>query len=218
MNVTIAARASKLSRTQVQEVYQELLQYHSTVVFIPTWVTTTGDKKLDISLRCLDKTDFFTKEIDILVLQGDVDVGIHSAKDLPEPLPQGLARVALTRGIDPSDVLVLKAEMTLDTLPPNPIIATSSVRREINVGQLLPHARFVDIRGTIEQRLGKLDSGDIDGVVVAKAALIRLQLDVNYVLLPGETTALQGQLAVIARKDDTKMRELFSCLDVQCCM
>src|SRR5690349_22694965 len=98
--MTVGARGTALSRAQVDEVLQELKQYHPDVVFHPIWVETTGDKDLLTSLKTQEKTDFFTKEIDALQLSGICRLSIHSAKDLPEPLAKGLTLVALTKGMD----------------------------------------------------------------------------------------------------------------------
>ena len=141
-------------------------------------------------------------------------IAIHSAKDLPDPLPKGLSIIALTRGIDPCDSLVFRSEEGLDTLPSGAIIATSSARREEAVKSLRTDLSFQDIRGTIEQRLQKLNDGLVDGVVIAEAALIRLGLThLNRIKLTADTAPLQGKLAILAREDDLEMKSFFSCLD-----
>jgi hydroxymethylbilane synthase len=207
--IIVGARASPLSQAQVEEVASVLPQ----VSFHPLFVESTGDLDQKTSLRTLDKTDFFTKEIDAMLLSGACRIAIHSAKDLPEPLPQGLTMVALTRGVDPSDSLVIQENSSLKK---NPLIATSSLKRESAVSAILPQARFCDIRGTIGKRLEKLSSGEIDGVVIAEAALIRLKLThLNRIKLPGVSTPYQGQLAILARTGDQEMVDLFASLDVR---
>jgi len=206
--ITVGARGSKLSKAQVWEVHRELLRHHPHIQFQPAWVETTGDKDKKTSLRTLEKTDFFTREVDQMQLQGHFRISIHSAKDLPEPLAPGLKIVALTGGVDPSDVLVYNHE-----LPQNALIATSSHRREQNLRAWRADFRFTDIRGTIEERLAILDNGQIDGVVFAKAPLIRLGLmHRRHISIPGETAPLQGRLAVIALESDHTMEQLFSCI------
>ncbi|HEX2579129.1 MAG TPA: hydroxymethylbilane synthase [Rhabdochlamydiaceae bacterium] len=206
--ITVSARGSKLSQAQVWEVHRELLKHHPHIQFQPTWITTRGDKDKKTSLRALDKTDFFTREVDQMQLQGHFRISIHSAKDLPEPLAPGLKIVALTQGVDPSDVLVYNHQ-----LPQNALIATSSHRREQNLRAWREGFRFTDIRGTIEERLTILDSGQIDGVVMAEAALIRLGLiHRRRMPIPGETAPLQGRLAVIALESDHAMEQLFRCI------
>ncbi len=207
-SISVGARSSELSRAQFEEVAAELALYHPHVKLEPFWVETTGDKDQTTSLRTLDKTDFFTREIDALQLAGKVRLSIHSAKDLPDPLPDGLSIAALTRGVDPSDVIVLR-ELTL---PYGAKIGTSAERRENNVKALRADLQCVDIRGNIQSRLALLDQGIVDGVVMAEAALIRLKLTHRRrIPLPGERAPLQGQLAVLALSGDEEMLELFKC-------
>ncbi len=212
--ITVGARGSPLSCAQVQEVYDELLKFHPHVIFQPIWVETTGDRDLKTSLASLDKTDFFTKEVDALQLAGGCRISIHSAKDLPDPLSRGLTLIALTRGLDPSDALVLRTGDTLATLPPHARIGTSSIRRQHVIHELRSDLRCVDIRGTIGRRLALLDQGEIDGVIIAEAALMRLGLtDRPRIQLTGETAKHQGRLAVLAREEDVEMKQLFACID-----
>lgn len=214
MIITVGSRGSSLAKVQIQEVLEEINLHHPQIQFSCKFVETTGDKDQQTSLRTLDKTNFFTKEIDDMLLAGLCRLGIHSAKDLPDPLPNGLTMVALTKGIDPSDALVLKPGKNLSSFAKPPLIATSSVRREESVLKLIPHAIFRDIRGTIQQRLQIMEDDHLDGVVIAEAALIRLGLThLNRFKLPDETVPFQGQLAVIARSDDKEMMSLFSCID-----
>ena len=215
-SIRVGARGSLLSRVQLDEVLQELQQHHPHVNFQPVFVETTGDKDLKTSLKTLEKSDFFTKEIDALQLSGGCRISIHSAKDLPDPLPQGLKLVALTRGVDPSDSLVFRQGDTLDALPLGAKVGTSSARREQNILDLRSDLVCIDVRGTIPIRLALLDQGVIDALVIAEAALIRLQLTHRTrIPLPGERAALQGQLAVLALEDDDEMEELFACIDVR---
>lgn len=181
----------------------------------PVWVETTGDLDRKTSLRSLQKNDFFTRELDELLLLGKIDAVIHSAKDLPDPLPEGIVIAALTSGVDPRDSLVLRDGESLAKLRPGAVIATSSERREEAVRQLKKDAVFIDLRGTIGERLALLETGIADGVVVAEAALIRLGLThLNRVFLPGDTTPHQGRLAVVVRKHDKKIRRLFAKIHV----
>jgi hydroxymethylbilane synthase len=208
LEITIGARGSKLSQAQVEEVHRELLHYQPGIIFKSLWITTMGDKDKKTSLRNLEKTDFFTREIDEMQLRGEFRISIHSAKDLPDPLAAGLKIVALTKGVDPSDVVVIR-----DELPQNAIIGTSSGRREQNLRDWRPDIRCADIRGTIEERLAQLDEGKFNGVVMAEAALIRLGLTHRKrIPILGEVAALQGRLAVIALANDHEMEELFRCL------
>lgn len=215
MNIIKAlARKSPLSKAQVEEIKQEFALHYSNLLIDAHFIDTQGDLDKKTSLRGMDKTNFFTKEIDLAVWNKSYDLGIHSAKDLPSPMPQGLMIAAITRGLDPSDSLVLRKEGSLRSLPFQAKIATSSPRRDAAVKMLRSDFSVVDIRGTIEERLAYLQSELVDGIVVAEAALIRLGLThLPRIRLPGETTPFQGQLALVAREDDFSTRELCQCLD-----
>ena len=214
MDITVGGRKSPLSQAQVKEVLNEIRKNHPLVNFSCLFVETIGDKDQKTSLRTLEKSNFFTKEIDEMLLSGICRVAIHSGKDLPDPIPKGLAIVAITRGVDSADVLVMRDGETVEGMLSGAVIATSSVRREEAVKELRDDLRFVDLRGTIGQRLSRLENGETDGVVVAEAALIRLGLThLNRVKLPGDTVALQGQLAIVCREDDVEMKDLFRCMD-----
>ncbi len=173
------------------------------IPYTVVWVETTGDRDKNTSLRNLDKkSDFFTKELDELLLQGEIDCAIHSAKDLPDPLPQGLVLAALTKGLDSRDSLVFK-----EPLKEGATVATSSLRREEIIRAWRPDLKCVDVRGTIEERLAK----NVDGVVIAEAALIRLGLThLQRIFLPGDTAPMQGRLAILVHQDNAAVRELFA--------
>jgi hydroxymethylbilane synthase len=211
MEIFVGARDSRLSRAQVKEVEEELKKQGQEVSFKPVWIETPGDRDLVTSLTSLDKTDFFTKDIDQRQLAGEIRIAIHSAKDLPDPLPEGLRIVALTRGIDQSDVLVLRKGESLEELPVGAKIGTSSLRRIEALKELRSDFSSVDIRGTIDQRLLQLMTHKVDGVILAKAALIRLNLNrLNMIPLEGPVALHQGRLAVVAREEDADMGLLFS--------
>ncbi len=205
--IRVAARNSRLSRLQVEEVLQEIRKLDPTITFACQYVQAHGDIDRSRSLREMEKSDFFTREIDRLVQQGEADIAIHSAKDLPDPLAEGLHCAAWTRGLDPSDVLVLS---------PRPLrrIGLSSLRREEVMLRLFPHVECVDIRGTVEERMALLTTGWIDGLVTAEAALLRLGWLVPRLRLPGPVARGQGQLAILVRHEDTSLAQLFSQLDV----
>ncbi len=215
-SIDVASRASPLAQAQVVEVLAELQAFDPSIRFHCQFVVTTGDQDQLTSLRDLGKTDFFTKELDQLVLKKKCRVAIHAAKDLPDPLPHGLVLVALTRGVDASDVLVLRSGEQLCSLPIGAKIGTSSARREEAVKALKADCTFVDLRGSVNERLARLEAGDLDGVVVAEAALVRLGLNhLNRIKLPGETAPLQGKLAIVAREEDREMATLFAPIDAR---
>jgi hydroxymethylbilane synthase len=212
--ISVGARSSQLSQTQLQEVLAELQRHHPSIDFHPYLLETTGDLDQTTSLRNLGKTDFFTREIDIAQAHGEFRISVHSAKDLADLIHPNLEIISLTKGQDPSDSLVLPEGETLESLPSQALIATSSERRQQAVNALRADLTFADIRGSIPKRLEQLDMGRVDGIVIAEAALIRLNLlHLNRVTLPGETVKFQGQLAIVAKKGDNEMKQLFSPLD-----
>jgi hydroxymethylbilane synthase len=214
----LASRKSPLAIKQVEEVMEELKCFHPEVAFQTVLIDTTGDKDLTTSLRTLGRTNFFTKEIDELVLTKKCDFAVHSAKDLPDPLHPDLQIVALTKGVDARDVVLMREGETFESLPPLAKIATSSFRRMEMIQELRSDLTFVDIRGNIGQRLDQLFSHRFDALVMAKDALIRLQLlHLNHRVLEEATVPLQGRLAVVARKGDSRIENLFACLGgVEC--
>jgi hydroxymethylbilane synthase len=206
----IGARASPLSQAQVSEICAALQTHYPGLRLQIQYMSTVGDRDLETSLRTLERTDFFTRDIDAWVLQAPNRVGVHSAKDLPVPLCPGLTLFCLTTGVDPSDSLVLPPDISLQDLRAGAKIATSSMRREEMVKKMRSDLSFCDVRGTIEQRLAKLASGEVDGVVIAEAALIRLQLThLNRIKLPGATAEGQGQLAIVGRLEDRALKKFF---------
>ncbi|MEI8300674.1 MAG: hydroxymethylbilane synthase [Chlamydiota bacterium] len=216
LTIKVGARDSKLSQCQVAEVLSELTCYYPHVVFDSYFIKTTGDLDQITSLMHKDKTDFFTKEVDQLVLSGRCDVGIHSAKDLPEQLPSGLCIYAITKGVDASDSLVFRLGDTLKTLPFQAKVGVSSLRRIEMVKALRNDLIPVDIRGTIQQRLSLLDKKVIDAAVIAEAALIRLGLThLPRYIFQEKSAHLQGRLAIIGRQDNHLMHDVFKtlCID-----
>lgn len=214
MQIVIGARTSRLAKVQVSEVLLELKQFFPQVTFVEKFVKTKGDKDLKTPLTDLNKTDFFTYEIDQMVLNQECDVGIHSAKDLPEPLHKDLEIAAITKGVCSKDCLVFREGESLSTLPKKPVIGSCSLRRRDVIKRLVKDCVFKDIRGDILQRLELLENRVVDGLVMAHAAIVRLNLNCHKMFLEGETAPLQGQLAVVCRKNDMKMKQIFECVSV----
>lgn len=167
-------------------------------------IATTGDKDRGTPLSEVEGSDFFTREIDEALLSGDVDVAVHSAKDLPEVLPDGLEVLAETRALSPYDALVSRGNLKLSQLPAGSRVGTSSSRRKQELFLLRPDLALVDIRGNIGERIGLVDTGEIDALVVAHAALIRLGLEHRaaevFPLDIFQTHPHQGRLAIVGRK------------------
>lgn len=212
----VGARDSKLSVLQVEEVEKEIKAIYPHLSFYPTWIKTKGDLDQKTSLKEMEKTDFFTFELDQMLLEKKIDAAIHSAKDLPEKTAKGLTVAAITQGLTSKDSLVMREKDTFETLAKNAVIGTSSVRREAVISSLRKDLIFQDIRGTIERRLQKLEEGLIDGLVVAKCALIRLGLmHLNQIDLPGEGVPFQGRLAVTCREEDLFHTNLFQAISYE---
>ena len=212
--IDVGARSSKLSIKQIEEVVEAISYHHPYLRFRCFSCKTVGDKDQKTSLRELEKTNFFTKEIDQWLLNKKIRIGVHSAKDLPDPLPEGLEVVAITAPLDSKDVIVFNSDIDLKKLPPDLKIATSSLNREKNVKNQLPQAQTVDLRGAIDQRIQQVIDRKVEGVVIAKVALMRLGYkNLNMLELTGETTPMQGSLAIVARKNDLEMKELFKVID-----
>ncbi|MGC8765979.1 MAG: uroporphyrinogen-III C-methyltransferase [Brevinematia bacterium] len=207
--IKVIARNSNLSLKQVEEVFSELnLDYE----LVP--VLSYGDKHKGVSLLKDVPEDFFTRELDKAILSGVADVAIHSAKDLPFPLPYGIDLAALTKGKSKEDALVSKNKLKLIELPEGAKIGLSSKLRKENILRLRPDLKIVSIRGTIEERLSILDSGKVDAIIVALCALERLGLlDRVSEVLPFETHPLQGKLAITIRKDRPDLKKIFFPLD-----
>lgn len=210
VEISVGARHSPLSKAQVKEVHDEIMQFFPSIHFTSLWIATRGDHDKITSLKTLDKTNFFTDEIDRRQAQGEFRIAIHSAKDLPAVLHPALEIIAITKGVDPSDALVVH-ELPIRY---GARIGTSSERREAFLKEWRPDLQCVDIRGTIEERLQLMDDRVIDGVIIAEAALIRLKLTHRLrIPLPLITADKQGKLAIVARKNDEEMRHVFRSID-----
>lgn len=209
----VISRHSPLAIIQVEEVFGQLpdLKYELSVF------KSFGDKHKSISLmRDNLRSDFFTKELDEMLLADEADIAIHSAKDLPYPLPVGLEIIALTRKLDGSDSLVVGEGLPtrLSDLPKGAVIGTSSPKRKQELEALRNDLTVKSIRGTIEERIEQTDKGDYDAVIVATCALQRLGLE-NRIseILPFKTHSLQGVLAVVAKRGRNDLKEVFGQID-----
>ena len=216
MIIQVGARSSKLSKKQTEEVLSEISVFYPGISFELKLIETIGDKDLKTPLSSMGKTNFFTKEVDECLINKGCRIAIHSAKDLPEHLAEGLQIIALTKGKSPVDSLVISEKEHFHTLPKRAKIGSSSAQRQKSVYALRPDLRCVEVRGKIDERLALIKTGKIQGLVVAEAALIRLgYTHLNRIFLTGETAPFQGQLAVVARSSDREMEALFSKIDTR---
>lgn len=210
----IVSRQSPLALLQVREV----MSFFPGVSYTVSKLTSYGDRHREVSL--MDPSlaqDFFTRELDSALLEGRADIAIHSAKDLPYPLPKGIEVIALTKGGDKSDSLVTRDGKTLSQLPSGSRIGTSSTKRKEELLAIRKDIEVVPVRGSIEERIAQVDSGAIDALIVATCALDRLGLSARASeRLPFKTHPLQGNLAVTASVDAAPwIRELFSSIDIR---
>lgn len=216
MTIVVGARNSRLAKLQVDEVLQILSSHHPNLHFERVWLSAPGDRDKTTPLWEVTQEDFFTKDIDVALIQGAIRIAVHSAKDLPKILRSELSLLALTEGLDPRDSFVMRPGASVQTLPQKARIGASSKRRAAITSVLRPDFCPVSIRGTIDERLALLRQRGVDGIIVAEAALLRLSLfSLNRVLLPYETDALQGKLAVVGLACDEEMARLFSQIDAR---
>ncbi len=213
MKLRIGARGSALSLTQTGLV-AAALSAHAEVEIIP--IRTTGDRLSRLEADMTGK-DLFTREIDEALLEGRIDLGVHSLKDLPSRLPGGLLLAAVPAREDPSDVLVSRDRATLDTLPQGARVGTSSPRRRAQILAARPDVEVLEARGNVDTRIRRLKEGRWDAIVLARAGLSRLgRLDEVTQALPASVMLPaigQGALAVVTRADDVTVRGQVARLD-----
>ncbi len=209
MKIRFGTRGSRLALLQVDEILRLLKKKRISITFEVISFTTKGDIDKKTPLTEHVANDFFTDTLDRALLEGEIDIAIHSAKDLPQKLHPGLEIYALTHPLDETDALV--SSKKLADLPKRARVATSSILRKNEIKKLRPDIQLVNIRGNIDERLAKLDKGKVDALVVATCALIRLGLKHRIAeILPYEATPLQGQLAVVGCRRRKKLKKYFT--------
>lgn len=194
MNIKIGSRTSPLALAQTTAVIEQLRRKFPEDDFEITGISTKGDIMLDRSLRSFGGKGIFIKEIETALLKGEIDMAVHSAKDLPTDIPQGLCLSAALLRSDREDVLLYCNDTKFDKIK---IIGTGSERRKAQAEKIFPYAEFKQIRGNINTRIEKLKKGEYDAVIMAKAAVMRLNIsDMNIKPLDFICAAGQGILAV----------------------
>ena len=186
----IASRRSQLAMVQTNWVKAELEKAHPGLNISVEAMATQGDKILDVALAKIGDKGLFTKELEAQMLVDRADIAVHSLKDLPTNLPEGLMLGCITEREDPADALVVNAKNAaykLETLPEGSVVGTSSLRRLAQLRHHYPHLTFKDVRGNVITRLEKLDSGEYDCLILAAAGLERLgHRDRIHQIIPGE--------------------------------
>ena len=206
--IRVIARGSRLSRLQVEEVFKNFPELAYEIKYLESY----GDKNKQISLLNGEApADIFTRELDDAIRQGDADIAIHSAKDLPYPLPEDIEVIALFPAFDTTDSLVSRDHRKLAELPAGSIIGTSSPLRKKGLNELRPDLTIKGIRGCIEERVQQVKDGKYDAAIVATCALKRLGMEDEITeLLPFPTHPLQGFLAITAKKGSQALQQAFA--------
>ena len=203
----IGSRGSRLALIQAETVARELQQAHPGIEIEISKIMTEGDRNRDISIDKAGDTGIFVKALEDALLTGIIDMAVHSLKDLPTLLPGGLFLAAVTQRLDPRDALVASAPLA--ELNPGSRIGTGSLRRTAQLRHIRPDLQVCSIRGNVDSRLRRVSSGQLEGIIVAAAALLRLGWDdkiTGYLPLESFLPAVgQGALAVEARDDDDRV-------------
>jgi len=215
--VKVGTRASKLARLQTDLVVGRIAElFPSETVEIVT-ISTGGDRNRSVPIADLGVRGVFVKELEDALLAGDVDFVVHSLKDMPSDLPDGLCLVAVLNREDRRDVLVSRDGLSLAKLPPGSRVATSSRRRAAQIKAIRDDLEFVDIRGNVPTRIEKMQAGQCDAMVLAAAGLTRLGLDEHiseaFAIDVCTPAAGQGALALECREKDRELVEMLNSLD-----
>jgi len=218
--IRIGSRKSQLALVQTHWVQEQLQKHYPDRDFEVQTMSTHGDKILDVALSKIGDKGLFTKELEVGMLNQEIDLAVHSLKDLPTALPEGLVLGCVTERENPADALVLHAKhqgKQLDTLPEGAVIGTSSLRRLAQLRYHFPHFTFKDIRGNLNTRLGKLDAGEFDALILAAAGLKRLGMsDRIHQVIPSEISLHavgQGALGIECRGDDPEILDVLKAIE-----
>ena len=213
----IATRKSPLALWQAEFVKSELLRHHPGLQVELVPMTTRGDKLLDTPLAKVGGKGLFVKELESAMLDGLADIAVHSMKDVPMELPQGLGLEVICKREDPSDAFVSNSFHSLAQMPNSSVIGTSSLRRQCQVRAAFPHLQVRELRGNVNTRLAKLDSGEYDAIILASAGLIRLNMGHRITQKLSSDTSLpaggQGAVGIECRSNDSKTKQLLAPLN-----
>ena len=215
--LVIGTRGSKLALWQANYIAGCLMERYPGLAVTLEHMVTTGDKILDVPLAKIGGKGLFTKELETAMLKGEIDLAVHSLKDMPTVLPDGLTLAAITERVHPWDALVSPRYKMLAELPQGAKVGTSSLRRKAQLLHIRPDLVISDLRGNLDTRLKKLETESLDAIVLAEAGLRRLgwdnlitQILPQAVMLPAVG---QGALAIEARSDDKEVLELLAFLN-----
>lgn len=218
--IRIGSRKSQLALVQTYWVREQLQKSFPDITFEVHTMSTQGDKILDVALAKIGDKGLFTKELELGMLNQEIDFAVHSLKDLPTNLPDGLTLAVITERENPADALVVHEkykDKQIATLPAGAVIGTSSLRRLAQLRHKFPHLTFKDVRGNLNTRLAKLDAGEYDALILAAAGLQRLGMgDRIHQILPQEVSLHavgQGALGIECRAHDPELMNILKAIE-----
>ena len=216
-SIVIGTRGSKLALWQAEHIAGRIRERFPAIEVTLKKIVTTGDKILDVPLAKIGGKGLFTKELENAMLSGDIDLAVHSLKDMPTELPEGLMLAAITTRADASDAFVSLGYKSLDELPQGAKVGTSSLRRRAQILKYRPDLQTIDLRGNLDTRIKKLENKEMDAIILATAGLKRLGLE-QYItqILPIEIclpAVGQGALAIETRRDDAEVLSVLGFLN-----
>ncbi len=208
----IATRKSPLALWQAEHIKARLEAMHDGLQVELVTFSTQGDKILDTPLAKIGGKGLFVKELENAMLDGRADIAVHSMKDVPMEFPEGLELGVICERENPLDAFVSNQYKSLDELPQGAVLGTSSLRRQCQAQQLRPDLLVKSLRGNVQTRLGKLDAGEFDAIILASAGLLRMEMDDRIAsFIPAEQSLPaggQGALGIEWRTGDTEIQEL----------
>lgn len=215
--VVIGTRGSKLALWQADYIQHRLEEQYPSVTVVQKIITTKGDKILDVPLAKIGGKGLFTKELETAMLEGEIDLAVHSMKDVPSEMPNGLTLGVITSREHEGDAFVSLRYQSLDELPQGAKVGTSSLRRKAQLLKYRPDLKIYSLRGNVGTRLEKLESENFDAIVLAVAGLRRLGLEDRITeILPHDIclpAVGQGALGLEYRADDSEMAEMLAFLN-----
>lgn len=213
----IATRQSLLALWQAEYVKARLESMHADLSVELVTMVTKGDKILDTPLAKIGGKGLFVKELESAMLEGRADIAVHSMKDVPMEFPEGLGLAVICERENPTDAFVSNTYAHLENLPAGAVVGTSSLRREVQLRERRPDLVIKSLRGNVQTRLGKLDAGEYDAIILASAGLIRLNLDerIRYRIPAEESLPAggQGAVGIECRMDDSETLALLAPLN-----
>jgi len=214
--VVVGTRASRLALAQTQSVIDQMKARFPEMQVILARITTGGDRLRDVPLDRLPTVGVFVKELEAALLDDSIDLAVHSLKDMPSSTPPGLSLAGVTARLDPRDVLVSQGD-ELHQLAAGCLIGTGSPRRAVQLLNCRADLRVQPVRGNVDTRLKKVASGELDGVIVAAAAMVRLGWEDKITEYLPEDDFLpavgQGALGMEIRVEDREMPEMVAALN-----